>query len=229
MKAELLGWKTTDPLREDNLVRVHSLGDGNCFFHSIISAFYIPYRERRIGGKKLDRKKFVIWLRRQLADRLTEKDENGIMIYDTLSRGTLRDHSKELRQLSLEYMINELASNAAVDNIYVEFVSNEFNKDIYIIDERTRDVYITGMDFDILYKKRDSIVLLYSHNHYDLLARISADNKKHYDTLFDYKDPLIKRIRRRIRNSTKKWSTKTDSWRSLGLSKCRGPIDHCPY
>lgn len=196
MKSEYLGWSVSDPLKEKNLVRIFSIGDGNCFFHSIISAFYIPYRK-----KEIDRRKFIVEVRKCLANRLTDKDENGIMIYDKLSRGTLREHSKEIPQFSLDFMQKELKSNVAVDNIYLEFVSDEFDKDIYIIDEKKRDVYITGMDLDILYKKRHSILLLYNGYHYDLLGKINDDE---IITLFDPRDPLIKRIRKNIRNSVKK-------------------------
>lgn len=152
-------------------------------------------------AKEIDRRKFIVEVRKCLANRLTDKDENGIMIYDKLSRGTLREHSKEIPQFSLDFMQKELKSNVAVDNIYLEFVSDEFDKDIYIIDEKKRDVYITGMDLDILYKKRHSILLLYNGYHYDLLGKINDDE---IITLFDPRDPLIKRIRKNIRNSVKK-------------------------
>ncbi len=201
MEVNLLGWDNNDPLKESKLARVCSIADGNCFFHSVIAAFYIPYRKKKIDGKHLDRRKFIAALRYSLAKRLEEKDENGIMIYDKLSRGTLREHSKDMPQITLDFMKMELSSNASVDNIYIELVSDEFNKDIYILDERTRNCYVTGMDFDILYKKRDSIILLYNGYHYDLVARISGDEAT---TLFSYKDPLIKRIRRNIRNSIKR-------------------------
>jgi len=64
------------------------------------------------------------------------------------------------------------------------------------------DVYITGNDSDILYKKRPSIVLLYLPGHYELIgimeSKIDSKNTgKTIKTLFEPNHQLIEAIRKR--------------------------------
>ena len=99
-------------------------------------------------------------------------------------------------QYSLNSMKDELASDRPVDNAYNEFISNILNKDIYILDVMKKDIYVTGKDLDILYKGRESIVLLYIPGHYELVG--IRNNNNDIKTLFDSDHPFIQSIQTRM-------------------------------
>ncbi|HLX54829.1 MAG TPA: hypothetical protein VKR58_12850, partial [Aquella sp.] len=137
-------------------------------------------------------------MRKELSLLLGSKNQQGILWYDTLSRGKLSEYSKGMPAFTLVNLQKLLNSNEYVDNRFNEFVSNVFNKDIYIINYSTQDLYITGKDDDILYKNRDSIVLIwYRENHYDLLGIIENNKLR---TLFDTNHPFITLLKDRKRN-----------------------------
>ena len=93
-------------------------------------------------------------------------------------------------------MQKELDSSRPVDNVYNEFISDQLEKDIYIIDAVKKDIYITGKDNDILYKNRPSVVILYLPGHYELVGLV----KKNGDikTLFNPDHDFIQAIRDRM-------------------------------
>jgi hypothetical protein len=163
-----------------NLVAIETLGHGSCFFHAIANAYFIPYRTQILNGRPINRRKFIEEFRIDLAKRLSqpvdESNPDSPIYYDVLSRGNLRQFDDEVsaktKKYTLKGMQEHLVKNRYVDNVYLEFVSEVLNKDIYLLDYDTKNVYIFGDDSDILYKGRDSIVLLIKHQiqHYELVG-----------------------------------------------------------
>ena len=145
---------------------------------------------------------FIRQFRRELASKLAdpidEDDANSPSHYQMISRGNLESFGKFVPQYSLEGMMAELSSDRAVDNVYNEFVSDILKKDIYLLDMVKRDVYVTGQDLDILFKERDSIVLLYVPGHYELVGIRGKDNN--VKTLFTHDHPFIRSIQKRMMN-----------------------------
>jgi hypothetical protein len=187
---EVLDWDTS-PIYLEGLVRKKEIDDGNCFFHAFIDAFYKPYQMGTI-----DRKAYIRSLRQELSVLLSKKNANGVMWYQSLSRGKLAEFAMNVPSFTLEAMQAILNSSEYVDNRFNEFVSNVFNKDLYIIDGNTKDLYMTGKDNDILYKARQSIVLIWTNgNHFDLIG-ILENNKLR--TLFDSDHPFILLLRDRF-------------------------------
>lgn len=182
-----------------NLVRIRVPGDGSCLFHSLAKSFYKPYIRGNIDGKYFDRNRFVKQLRKDLADKLGKKvdpsNPESPTYYETVSNGELPEIAKSLPAYSLENLQKELNSDNPVDNIYNEFISNELNKDIYILDYTKQDIYMTGTDLNLLYKNRKSIVLLYLPGHYEL---VGVEENGKIKTLFDPDHELIKTIQKRI-------------------------------
>ena len=182
-----------------NMVRIRTQADGSCFFHAIAKAYYTPYQVGILDGKAIDRSRLIQSLRRDLAIKLGQpidaNNPKGTTYYDLLSRGQLKEFAKEVPQYSLENMKRELASSAPVDNSYNEFVSNQLNKDIYLLDGEKQDVMITGNDDEILFKNRESIVILYIPGHYELVGLQTSDGiKTHFKPTHDF----IRAIRFRI-------------------------------
>lgn len=204
-----LNWNQT-PFAYPNMVRIDTIADGSCFFHAIANAYFIPYWENTLNGQPMSKHRFVAAMRNDLATRLGEPVTNlpNLTHYDLLSRGQLCEFAKAVPRYSLENMQRELRSHSAVDNVYNEFISNQLNKDIYLLDAKKRDVLVTGDDDDILYKNRESIVVLYHPGHYELVgivdpayANISLPPgcRDHIATLFSPQHSFIRAIRQRMR------------------------------
>ena len=200
---EDLHWR--EPFGYPNMVRIRTFFDGSCFFHAIARSYFKPYITGKLNGKVFDRTKFIRDLRHSLSIKLGSKQKGKLTYYDTLSRGQLAEIAKTIPAMSLTNMQNELNSSRSVSNIYNEFISDQLDKDIYILDGVKRDVYMMGDDDEILYKHRPSIVLLYlpsqSNNHkeetghYELVGLQDGDNIR---TLFDPTDEFIGAIRYRM-------------------------------
>lgn len=197
MSYESLSWN--GKLSYPGMVVIPTISDGSCFFHAILSAFFIPYKAQQYDGNPVDRKKFVLDLRKDLANKLGDSidpnDPDSPTHYDILSRSELREMSKEMPEYSLSSLQLKLKTSSSVGNEFNEFISNVLEKDIYILDSVKQDVYVTGNDFDILYKNRPSIVILFSPGHYELVG-INESGK--ISTLFDFNHPFIATIRKRL-------------------------------
>ena len=183
-----------------DMVRVGTYADGSCFFHSITLSYFAPYIRGKTDGKALDRIAFVKQLREELSLKLADKvepdDDSSPSYYDIISRGELSSFGENVPNYSLKAMQSELASNQPVDNVYNEFISNILDKDIYLIDLLHQDVYVTGNDLDILFKGRDSIVILYIPGHYELVGL--RNSRGECSTLFKPTHPFITAIQKRL-------------------------------
>lgn len=187
-----------------NLVRIGTPMDGSCFFHAIAKACMEPYQTQSYGEKHINRGEFVKRFRKTLSKTLNAPvcpHHPSIRHYHLLSRGQLPEFSKNVPHYSLSNMMNELDSNAPVDHAYNEFISNLIKKDIYLLDFQRQDVYITGDDRDILYKDRDSIILLVLPGHYELVGILVGENT--IQTVFPPYHPLIQEIHQRLHEKIK--------------------------
>jgi hypothetical protein len=140
------------------LIRITTIGDGSCFFHSVLRAFSKTYLELNTVQDRIAYSKI---LRNLLADSLMEIGSNGKMLYDNLSKGNLREFSKYSPEYELGNLVSELKSSNPVDNVYHELISNKLNLDIYIINLTKGNIYTTGTDLSLIFKDRNSIFLGY--------------------------------------------------------------------
>lgn len=169
------------------LVRYDTIGDGSCFFHAFLHSFYIPYRISTYEEKRLIVRDF----RTQLSTEL-------VLLYDSLSRGQLCTYAQFVPEYSLSNMCARLDSYQSVGNEFNELLSNIFNKDIYILSGALEDPYMMS-DNGIYYKGRDSIVLLYSNSHYELVGLRDGENGNNIHTLFTPYHDFITFIQERMR------------------------------
>lgn len=202
------------------LFLIKVLGDGSCFFHAVLRSFNREYIRANTNDK---RQQLTQLFRSGIALSLEELDSSGVSEYDKLGGGSYAEYNKavsgvidektgncivEENRYSLKGLQKELLSNSFVDHAYIEIISNHINKDIYLISASTGDIYTTGTDLNLLYKHRDSIVILYTTNHYDIIGikRISNVTIPDicntgdiiFDCLFDPDHELIQSIRRRL-------------------------------
>jgi len=64
-----LNWKSKG-FEDFNMVVIDTIGDGNCYFHALLNAFYIPYRTQSIGKETISRRDLVSSLRSDLSKKL---------------------------------------------------------------------------------------------------------------------------------------------------------------
>lgn len=183
-----------------NLVIVRSIGDGACFFHSILRAYHPEYIQAiSLSQRKKIAYRFRHALANVLGETAFEKDGNYVTYYDLLSRGELKEISKSVPEVSLKGMQKQLRDiHFPVDDSFAELISTQLKKDIYIIEATHGDVYMQA-DTELLHKGNDAVVILYSPGHYDVVG-IYDEKSGIVDCLFDSDHPLIIKIKKRIQN-----------------------------
>jgi hypothetical protein len=167
-----------------NLKIIKTIGNGDCLFHSVLSAT----NEEYVNSKDKDKEKKGQEFRNYLAEKL-------ILMYPKLSRGNLEELSKDVPEYKLENMLKTLKSYRSVNNLFNELISETLNIDIYLVYSETSDVYIMG-DEEIYHKNRPSIVIYYTGNHYEL---IGVEEKNGIVDFYQYDHPFIKLIKNRIK------------------------------
>lgn len=171
-------------IKECEFQIIPAIGDGSCMFHSILQAFNKTYNTLDNNGKRFMVRDF----RNDLSDVLTEEID-GMTIYDTLSRGKLKEFSNFYPPASLKVMQRDLKNNTWGDIRFLELLTNILDLNIFIIDKNKSDVYHTG-DSELLYKHRDSIIILNINNiHFDTVGLKTNHGIK---TLFDKDDSIVK-------------------------------------
>lgn len=190
-------------IKDENIYRKRVIGDGSCYFHAIIDAYFLPIRTGVLNGERFDRFKFVKKFRYDLSNLLEQPrpQYGGKTYYETLSRGELSDRAKNIEEASLAYMKKLLRSQDSVSYIYHEFVSDLLNLDIYILDAEKRDVRLIDSDLGMYYKNRKSIILLYLPGHFELIGTMRLGELKTY---FSPRDKLIKTLKRRLKTIVSK-------------------------
>ncbi len=180
-----------------NLVVVPTIGDGSCFFHSILRAFNTSYINAETVFERVN---LTRNFRNALADRLIEIDPlTGKDYYSGLNNGKLEDFSQGVKEYSRETLKKELLGSEPVDNIYQELIGNAIFKDIYIIDGETKDMYNIGTAYSMYYKGGNGLILYYTPGHFEVVGiRRSNGN---IDTIFTPEHKLIQACRDRLLSS----------------------------
>lgn len=171
-------------------VKIGAIGDGSCMFHSILQCFNKTY----INSSDEDKTKIVRQLRQDLSNILDEKIGEDIC-YNQLSRGELKEIAKYVPEVSLKNMKRSLSSREWGDVRFLELISNVLDLNIFIVFDKTKDLYILG-DEKIYIKDRDSIIIYNNSNvHFDSVGLVSNNKIR---TLFSYEDDVIKKLRSKL-------------------------------
>ena len=213
--ASPLDWENS-PFQYRGMLKIDIMKSKSSWFHAVLKGFsklymnelsilymemtsYMRRGERRGEPPYRTNEDLVIKTRNSLADRLVEEnpdDPKGRTYYQCLRGGTLEERAKEDPFFSLEIMAKELRTGQPYDSIYHEFISNVLKRDIYILDQETKDVHLVSSNMSLFYKNRGSVVLLRTSDHYDLV--VVADPYTPC-THFSTGCPFIKAIRKRMR------------------------------
>lgn len=170
-----------------HFVSIDTIGDGSCLLHSVLYSFNNKYR--KLGFN--ERIKMSDNLRRNLADVLEER-ENEKTYYQNLSRGEIEDLSKVLGDMKLSNMKRHLCSRKWLNIFYLELISNQFNIDIIIINEKNRKIYKTG-DNELLLRGRDTVLINYIEEaHFESIGMETSEGVK---TLFSSDSQVIRDLK----------------------------------
>lgn len=184
--------------RDYKIVKNKAIGDGSCLIHSILWSISRSYRTKTY----IEKRKAARSIRNNMAEILFEKDDKGLIVYEKLYNGTLTEFSKGAPETSLENMHTELLSDSYLSYCYLELLSNELDVDIYIIDLKKKDIYITGHE-TTLYKNRESIVIGFTNkfqSHFEPIGIKIKDenNEEKYYSVFHPSHDFIKVLKNRI-------------------------------
>jgi hypothetical protein len=148
---------------------LHRIGmprDGHCLFHAINYSCFKPY----INGTTEDRKNIVVGLRRELADELPQ-------YYSSLYDGNLVHMAAQYAGYECNIMQQRLLTNDWIGEGYLEYIGEQLNKDIYIIDANLQSLYPTDEYRFSIKGNRSSLILYYISNHFELIGIVNALGK----------------------------------------------------
>jgi hypothetical protein len=174
---ETLEWKYGG-FQYPNMVRLRTLPDAGALLHAVLNAFFVPYRSNQFNhtSEPIGRKEMVNAYRLLLAERLDSPiDPSNILspcVYDCLSRGKMKEYAEIIKEYHIDVMRNELQNpDFFLDDKYLELISNELSKDIYVLNALTQDVHMFDhSDVDMYYKGRPAVVLLFLPGHFELVG-----------------------------------------------------------
>ena len=195
---ELIDWSDIGAITYPNMFRIFTpIENQGSFYHALLNALFKPYRSGTIDGLTVSQFEMVRRLRNDLAYTLTVKDaKKNTTNYQGLANGNIQNLSYNSQEYKLKTMQDNILKNLPGGNIYIEYISDQMNIDIYILDGNRRDVIFSGDNLSRLYKNRKSVVLLYIPGHYELVGIIDEEGRQ--ITTFDPKDRFINVIRRRL-------------------------------
>lgn len=155
-EQEPLQW--TGYFQFPDMMHVGVIQDGtNGLFTSCLQAFSIPYIESKVGGVPTPKYIQAQHIREDAVLELRNGNAEGANSYSALNKGQTQSFSQEDMKLAL-------LSRVPLQGVFFEFLGNYMKLDIYVLDLFSEDVYIFRYDRSLLYKGRDSVVLLHIGN-----------------------------------------------------------------
>jgi len=178
------------------LTRVRAPRGNNAFYHCFLNSFFLPYRTRVLNTIQLQPANIIRMVRMELATKLGEPDDGGVTPYDRLASGVLTACGRHDRSsCSLPDAQRSLLQDMFPATYLLEFLCDEFQKDLYLISGTTRDVYPV-VDPQYLVKKRPAVVVLFMGNHFEQIVVEDKDGTQH--TLFGPENKFIMKLLKRI-------------------------------
>ena len=185
------------------LVRIRTLPSPGSLLHAVLNAFFVPYRSNQFNhtSEPVGRKEMVDALRVHLADRLDAPiDPSNVLspcVYDCLARGKMKEYAEIIKEYHIEVVRSELRDpDFFMDDKYLELISNELSKDIYVLNALTQDVHVFDhADVDMYYKGRPTIVVLFLPGHFEVVGVQKETGD--IATLFSTNSPFVQALQAR--------------------------------
>lgn len=168
-----------------NLVRIRTPIGPSSIFHAIVKSYNINYY-------KVDSIKLIENMRTDLSnnlDNLTNYNNNSSLdFYSELN-------DENTNNIKIDTMKKALIDGVLNDLIYIKYISDQLNKNIYLIDgsKGNGKLNIILNSKNNRYINRDTIILLIINNHYELIGYKENDIIRTY---FNLEHKLIQYINR---------------------------------
>lgn len=178
----------------EEVYRIACIGDGSCFFHAYLKAFYPPYQDNNSYSSRTG---IVRSFRDELGSLITEIDPSTdfLRYYNTAAGGAWVELWKEQKtdetglelDYSIEGMVNLFLSDEDVGDEVYNFVSEIIGIDVYVMIGKTSDLYhhINTSTDDT---NRKCVVIVGNEHHYELVS-VMRDGA--LQTVFYSDDPFI--------------------------------------
>ena len=194
----IVPWYRTHPV-----VRIGTIGDGSCFFHAALKAFYSPYANNNNRAFRIG---LVRKLRRDIAASLEIKDPksaDGKTFYQTAARGSWVRLSVQQRlgidlgfDPSLLAMQTLLNSKKDVGNEVYQFVGDLLGINIYVMKASQNNLEpILNTSTAGIYQP--SVIIAGNDLHYETIG-IYSGPKVGIQTIFYPNDPFLIALRGQI-------------------------------
>jgi SAM-dependent methyltransferase len=187
----------------NDLYRIATIGDGNCFVHSLLKSFYRPYQENGDYRYRVDMAKKI---RRDLALILTEEnpDYPGHTYWSTTGNGALPRLTMQevldpniIEAYNVDYSVagiqRLLNSNRFLGNETYSLVADVFNLDVYILQATADELY---PQTNTLYshpanRPRNAVIIMGDGNHFEVIALRTPTGLQ---TIFPPGDPFLQTL-----------------------------------
>ena len=199
-----VSWYPSPPNEE--VVRIGAIGDGSCFFHSVLNGYYKEYQNNPDRRYRID---LVKKLRRDIGFSLQEGDPNyvGKIRWETAAGGQLAG-MYEQQQLGvdfesvfgypIDFSLNGLQrlinSNEFLGNEVYSYAADMLNIDIFITRLTEKDLYVhqnTNRPGSV----RRVVVISGNGDHYETIGLI---RNSLFQTFFEYDDPFIMALKSQV-------------------------------
>ena len=191
---EMLVWSTS-PVRYKGLCRIRTPYSKDGIYHAILNGCSEFYRRKSINGFQVTCDKQVSMFRQELAHNLGS-GRPGERPYDQLNKGTASAIASQSPEYSLRTMQRSLLVDGSIATHLMPFVCGMLGIDIIYISGLDRDVETMSMQAEQSIRRRPTVLLVYSRNHYELVGIMREDGD--IDTCFHQDHPYIKLLRQRI-------------------------------
>ena len=183
----------------ENVVRIGTLADGSCFYHSFLKSFYDHYQK----APKEERFKIVKELRKELSDVLEKKIGNST-IYEQIGNGLFLDYENQKVPIVKDMVFN-LENLKKILNSY-EYLGEEillltvelFSINIHIVIPTDKNLYYYH-SYTSEGNKYAIVIANVGNCHYETIGLEYSDGIK---TLFFENDHFITKIKSAPRKTT---------------------------
>jgi len=163
---KILSWE--NGFENWKLVRIYTPPDGSCLFHALFNSFYKPYGDQCLNSNFISSDNIVKCFRHELSIFLDK-------YYYTINNGNIAHYSEYVPEFTIDNMKKILDSHEYVGYGYIGLLSEVLDKDIYILNGDTQNLYISDELTLNIKGNRPSIVLYYQFSHYELIAICDND------------------------------------------------------
>jgi len=202
----------------EKVVRIGAIGDGSCFFHSVLGGYYPPYQNEK---NEKSRRNFVQKLRRDIAYTLQMSDpENPDQnMWENAARGQFKNLYEQQKlglvlddgfgyylDFSLEGLQQLFNSTRYLGDEVYQYASDILGIDIYVMRLTNKNLYV-HLNTSKRNIERKAVVISGNGSHYET---VGVERNDMFQTVFDSNDPFILAIKEQVDEETEYVRTNTE-------------------